>query len=193
MRIYSLFLLLTVFMLGCDEDVPPIENEEEIITDVTLRFTPVAGGTDILAAATDPDGEGPNGIEITQDATLEANTEYSLTIVLSNSINGVDISAEVEAEGEEHKFVFEFVDGLFSNPTGDGNIDLASDPINYLDIDSNGLPIGLSTTWTTGDGISVSSGTFRVVLKHQPGMKTENSGYLEGETDIDLTWPITIQ
>ena len=36
----------------------------------------------------------------------------------------------------------------------------------------------------------MSSGTFRVVLKHQPGEKTATSGFDVGGTDVDITWNV---
>jgi hypothetical protein len=47
----------------------------------------------------------------------------------------------------------------------------------------------LETSWTTG---AASSGTFRVVLKHQPGLKSATSGSSTGETDLDITFETNI-
>lgn len=183
-----------LFLTGCDDDEPappPEENEEEIITDVTLTFTPAGGGTAVTATAQDPDGEGPQDLEITQDIVLAANTTYTLTMDLENSIEGESITEEVEEEADEHMFFFEFTDGLFSDPTGNGNADNRTDPLNYNDQDDDGFPLGLSTEWQTGDA---AMGAFTVILKHQPdGIKSASSSADDGETDLNLTWDITIQ
>ncbi len=85
-------------------------------------------------------------------------------------------------------FFFGWTEGLFADPTGDGNIDNRDDPINYNDEDDNGLPVGLSTSWTTGD--SVPSGTFEIILKHQPDLKSASTTVDDGGTDLELTWNI---
>ena len=76
-----------------------------------------------------------------------------------------DNTSQVEEEAAEHMFFFAWTGDVFSDPTGDGNADNRADDVNYSDQDAGGLPLGLSTEWTTGDA---SAGTFRVVLKHQP-------------------------
>lgn len=194
----NLNYLLTLGLLGSilfatscsDDDVPVAENEEEIITDVTLTFTPVGGGAAIVAAAQDPDGDGPEDLEIISQIELDANTKYDLSLDLENSIEGESITDEIEAEDDEHMFFFAFTNNIFSDPSGNGNIDSREGPVNYEDRDENGLPVGLNTSWTTGD---VGTGTFRVVLKHQPGIKSATSTVGDGSSDVDLTWDIDIQ
>jgi len=187
-----MWLAIGIFSMGCgDDDIPEAENEEEIITDVTLTFTPAGGGTAIIASAQDPDGEGPEELQITKDIELEANTSYVLTLALENSIEGESITEEVEEESDEHMFFFGWTSGLFSDPTGDGNIGSSSrnDPMNYDDKDVNDLPVGLTTSWTTGDA---ASGSFQLILKHQPGSKSATSTSEDGESDIDITWNVSI-
>lgn len=191
-----------VFAAGCgdDDDMDPEEeNEEEVITDVTLTFTPDGGGTAITASAEDPDGDGPQDLEITDDIVLQANTTYTMTMELLNALDPDDvesISEEVEEEADEHMFFFAWTGDVFSDPTGNGNADNRADDVNYNDEDGGGLPLGLSTGWTTGDA---GSGTFRIVLKHQPeapdgsAVKTETSSISDGDTDVDITWDITVE
>lgn len=191
---YTFMAAGLLFNTSCqkdEDDAPPAENEEEIITDVLLTFTPEGGGTAITATAKDPDGEGVDDLEVTKDIELAPNTTYTLSITLENSIEMEDITEEVEAEGDEHMLFFAFTDGVFGDPTGDGNLDNRADAINYGDTDKNSLPIGLSTTWTTGS--ATSDANFRVVLKHQPDLKTASSGSTDGSTDLDLSWKLTIQ
>lgn len=175
-----------------DPMAPPCENEEETITDVKLTFTPDAGGDPIVVTAQDPDGEGPLDLQIMGQIDLLESTDYTLTVELTNSIANEDITTEIMEEDDEHQFFFAFTDAIFASPAGDGNIDNRDDPINYNDFDENGLPLGLSTGWTTECGQETTAGTFRIVLKHQPGVKDDMSTSNDGGTDIDLEWPITV-
>ena len=170
-----------------DAAAPECENEEEVIDKITLIFAPVMGGDTIVATATDPDGPGPLDLEV-DDISLVQNTEYELSIMLENTIEGENITAEIDEEAEEHQFFFAWTGDIFSDPMGDGNIDNAADLINYTDEDANGLPVGLFTKWTTN--VAMSSGTFRTVLKHQPEIKTATSTSNDGGTDIDITWSV---
>ena len=186
-------LLLFGFTLSScdDDDDPPIENPEEVITDVSLTFTPDGGGTAIVGTASDPDGEGPQDLQVDGDVTLNANTDYTLSIELRNEIEDEDVTEEIEGEDDEHMFFFSFSDALFDSPEGDGNFDSRSDDLNYNDKDDNDYPVGLSTSWTTADP---GSGTFRVVLKHQPNnQKTATSGSDVGASEVDVTWNLSIQ
>jgi hypothetical protein len=183
-----------LFFSSCeeDDDVPPEENEEEIITDVVLTFTPQTGNV-VTATAEDPDGEGPQDLQVDGDIVLAPNTTYTMSITLENSIANESITEEVEEEAEEHMFFFAWTDGLFSDPAGDGNIGAGqrADAVNYEDpLDANGYPVGLETSWTTAD---TGNGTFRVILKHQPDIKSATSSSTDGESDVDLSWNISIQ
>ncbi|MEO0722974.1 MAG: T9SS type A sorting domain-containing protein [Bacteroidota bacterium] len=181
-----------VINVNDDPDAPPCENEEEVITDVTLTFTPVDGGTPVTAAAQDPDGEGPLDLQILDDIELLESTEYTLTVELFNSIEGEDITEEIMEEDDEHQFFFAFTDEIFTSPAGDGNVDNRDDPLNYNDMDENGLPVGLSTSWETECDEETSTGTFRIILKHQPGIKSDMSTAQDGGTDIDLEFVINV-
>lgn len=190
-RILSGLIVLSLAIAGCsDDDDPPVENPEEVITDVTLTFTPSGGGTAITASASDPDGEGPDDLEVDGDITLNANTTYTMTIELTNDIENEDVTEEIEREDHEHMFFFAFTNDLFDSPAGNGNVDNRDDALNYNDQDENQLPVGLSTSWTTGDA---ASGTFQVILKHQPNLKTATSDIDDGESEVDVTWDLSIQ
>ncbi len=173
-------------MILTDPDAPPCENEEEIITDVVLTW--ISASDTVVARARDPDGEGPLDLEILDDIELTEGTTYMLFITVLNEIEGEDLTDEILGEADEHMFFFAFSEGIFSDPSGDGNIDIRSDPVNYLDLDENDLPVGLSTEWTTAS--SMNSGTFQIILKHQPGTKSTTSTSQDGATDIDLTFNI---
>ena len=191
---YLLYAVLTLFIFtACEEDeaAPEEENEVEVFTDVKLVFTPAGGGAAVEAAAQDPDGAGVQELQVLGAINLAANTSYTLTMVIENCLESPCelMNEEIEEEDEEHQFFFAFSDDAFTSPAGNGNIDSASDPLNYNDVDGNDNSIGLNTSWTTG---VASSGTFTVRLQHQPDVKTATSGATDGDTDFALTFNLNI-
>ena len=191
---YLLYAVLTLFIFtACEEDeaAPEEENEVEVFTDVKLVFTPAGGGAAVEAAAQDPDGAGVQELQVLGTINLAANTEYTLTMVIENCLESPCelMNEEIEEEDDEHQFFFAFTNDVFTSPAGNGNIDSASDPLNYNDADGNGNSLGLNTSWTTG---SASNGTFTVQLQHQPDVKTATSGATDGDTDFALTFNLNI-
>ncbi|WP_017731219.1 hypothetical protein [Nafulsella turpanensis] len=186
--IFALFCSTFIFTACNDDSFPEAENEEELITAVTLTFTPTDGGIAVIANASDTSAEDGNTI-VAEKIVLEANTNYELSIELDPAATETGITEQIIEEADEHLLLFAWTEGLFSDPEGDGNIDERDDPVNYGDFDANGLPLGLETTWTTGEP---ASGTFRFVLKHQPDIKSATSGINDGATDLDVIWDIEI-
>ena len=192
-----LFSVITI--IGCsneDDIAPEEENEVEVFTDVTLIFTNTADNSDVVrASAQDPDGTGIQELQILDAISLSADTEYTLTYEILNALDPADvenIGDEILEEDNEHQFFFSFTENVFANPTGNGNIDAAADPINYNDADENGNPVGLSSAWTTSNTAS-SGASFTVRLQHQPDVKTATSGSNDGDTDFELTFALNIQ
>lgn len=189
------------FFLACKDNELKKENVPELITKATLTFTPAAGGAPVVVTATDPDGEGVKDIAVDGAITLQKNTTYVLGIQLINGLakpgeDGYDLTAEVEEEGVDHQFFFSWTNNVFSDPAGNGNIDNGADAVNYTgganSKDQNNRPLGLTTTWTAST-TTVAAGSFRVLLKHQPDLKTDTSDATVGESDLDITFDITIQ
>lgn len=191
---HSLFpMLLPLFISLClssckDEDLPAIENEEEVIAEVALTFTPVEGGDALSFTWSDPDGGGSQN-PVVEPIVLQANTAYTLTIELSGP-NDENFTEEIEEEADEHMFFFGWTEGLFASPAGNGNLASPEGDVNYEDVDTAGLPLGLQTSWTTA---APAAGTFTTILKHQPGSKTAISTINNGETDIEIVWNLTIE
>jgi hypothetical protein len=184
-----------IALQGCETDDPIKEDVPELITKVTLTFTPAGGGEPVVGTAIDPDGDGVQDIQVDGSIHLTSATDYSLDITLINELAEpsdpqYNITEEVEEEADEHIFFFSWAEGLFSDPTGDGNVDNRADVVNYEDADNNGFPLGLNTFWTTGNA---TTGEFRVILKHQPDIKSATSDASAGETDVDITFEIQIQ
>lgn len=173
--VYSIFFFATLLLFsGCgnDEDPTP-ENEEELITTVRLTFT--EGGSSFVAEWKDLDGDGANA-PVVDDITLEAGKTYAVTLDLLNESEtpAESITTEIEEEAEEHQFFF-VVGG-----------DLALTAV-YDDEDSDGKPVGLKNTFTTGDA---STGTLTIILRHEAdkagiGVSDGDVTNAGGETDIE--------
>jgi hypothetical protein len=188
--------VLTLLITSCDNNDPVKEDTPELITRATLTFKPVDGGAAVVVTATDPDGEGVQNIAVDSPINLGLSKSYTLDITLINGLAdpasaAYDVTSEVREESHEHQFYFSWTNNVFSTPAGDGNVDNRSDAIGYDDKDVNNLPIGLETTWTTST--SPASGKFRVLLKHQPDLKSATSTSADGESDLDVEFVINVE
>lgn len=194
----KIVLLASSFLFSCDKEetkAPEIENEEEVITDVTLTFTNTLDATDVvMATATDPDGDGVEELQINEEINLDVSKTYALSIAVENKLEtpAEDITEEIEEEADEHQLFFGFTDNAFTNPMGDGNIDNATDPVDYQDQDDDMNPLGLNTRWTCSS-VTLSGGVFTVRLQHQPDIKTALTGANDGDTDFELTFVLNIE
>ena len=196
--LFNIFIFSVILFASCDSNDPKKEDVPELITKITLTFTP-STGSPVIVTASDPDGEGVQSLTVDGPINLESNKTYIMSLALINGLAeptgpDYDVTAEVEEEGIEHMFFFAWTGSLFSSPTGNGNISSRTNPMNYSgaanSVDKNNLPLGLTTTWTTA--ASAASGTFRVLLKHQPGLKSATSDSNIGETDVDVTFTINM-
>lgn len=183
-KILSLSLLAflgAVTLSSCKKDKTEL-NEEELITSVTLTFTEVGGSsTPLTFSFKDPDGEGGNAPTQFDEIVLAPNKAYTCAIsFLNESVSPADnITAEIAEEGHEHQIYF--VPAPASLAT-----------INQLSTDANGLPLGLTSRWTTS--ATAGSGTVKVALKHKPdGMKQAGDGIGVGETDVELDFDFRVQ
>ena len=180
----SLFvLLLTASMTGCKKDddqvpvPPPVANESEVITTLTLTFTDQANvQPTVTATFRDPDGDGGNGPDVHDTIKLMDSTTYNVAIQLLNETvsPAEDITPEILEEDHEHLFCF--------TVTG------ADVAIQRTDSDGT-YEVGLQSQWTTG---TAGNGSVQVVLKHQPDMMKDGTCN-PGETDIDVTYVTEIQ
>lgn len=179
---YSLLLALGLvfFAFGCvDDDDPEIENPEEVITRVRLTLIPGNVTNDIVTYSfVDTDGDGGNDPIITSAGDLVANAVYSGSITFDNEDES--ITEEIEEEDEEHQIFYVVSNGL--NLT-----------VNYSDSDGDGNPVGLLTQFLTGDA---SAGNLTVILRHEPDKSAMalpgNPAAAGGETDIEISFPVTI-
>jgi hypothetical protein len=157
-------------------------NEEELITTMIVTATPQGGGTPLEFRFEDLDG--PGGDNATQDnIVLAANKTYDVAITLLNeTVNPAeDITEEVEEEGDAHRLYYE--------PAAGSNI-TASD----LDTDGAGVPLGITSTWTT---TSAATGSITITLRHYPGNPPDKQipdpvNSPKSSTDITVTFITTV-
>jgi len=173
----SIFLLLAgcAILTSCEPNTDN-PNEQEIVTTLRITATEVPVWTPLVFEFNDPDGDGGNAPTI-DTLHLAASTTYQVSLELLNeSVSPVDtITHEIEEEGTDHQFFFV--------PAG------VSITASYDDQDSNGDPVGLHSTWTTG---AASSGTLRLTLKHLDGLPKDGN-INTGDTDIQVDFPVSIQ
>lgn len=182
-KLLAIACISAITFASCSDDNPTPTNEEEVITTMRITLTPVGGGSDIVLESQDLDGDGPNAPVVT-GGTLSANTTYNATIVLLNETEdpAENITTEVAAEAEEHQF---FYTATGINPT-----------FTYTGAnDSNGNPVGITFSLASG---SAGTGTITVTLRHEPnkdasGVSDGNVANAGGETDIEVTFDITVQ
>ena len=166
-----------IFSSSCNKDDgnDPPANEEELITTVTLTFVNSNNNSSVFKAA-DPDGPGGSAPEI-DNITLEADETYQLFVAFldeSDPNEVKDVTQEVRAEAEEHLVCFSN-DVFFAGP----------EP---ADTDGNGDPLGLQNSLRTGNA---GKGTLEITLKHEPEKGAANPCGT-GETDVEVTFPVTI-
>ncbi len=186
LKTFALVFSTVALFTSCSDDdnkATPV-NEEEVIS--TVKVTLTNGANVITLIQRDLDLDGPNEPVIT-GGTLQANTTYTGVVQLLNETEDpIEIvSEEIEESDKEkrdHQFFFAAIPSLLGT-------------FSYTDEDSNGNPIGLNFTFTTG---AASTGDLSVILKHLPNKSAPNvsSGDITnagGSTDAEAIFPITIE
>ena len=180
MKFFKYALLAsTLIFASCsdDDDTPEPVNEEEVIT--TLTVTLDSGSDTVVMQYQDLDGDGPDAATVTVSGSLSANTTYDGSIILLNETESPaeNVTEEIEEDDLDHQFFYTVGSGL----------DVAEE---YGDADSQGNPLGLSFILNTG---VASSGGLTFTLRHEPNKPNtglENAG---GETDIEVTFDVTVE
>jgi hypothetical protein len=172
-------LASTLIFASCsdDDDTPEPVNEEELIT--TLTVTLDSGSDTVVMQYQDLDGDGPDAPTVTVSGLLNANTVYDGSIVLLNETESPaeNITEEVEEEDDEHQFFYTVGSGL----------NVATE---YGNFDGNGNPLGTLFILNVG---STSSGGLTFTLRHEPNKPNSGLENAGGETDIEVTFDVTVQ
>lgn len=182
MKIAAGILLSGVVFTSCEKDKVE-ENESEVITTMKLTFVPAGGGTTLTYQFDDADGPGGTA-PVQQEIVLAPSKTYAVTVELSDKTKNPvsDITAEVAAEADAHRFYYE--------PTAGSNITVSG-----LNNDANGVPLGITSNWTTG---AVATGKIKVTLRHYAGNPPgKAAGDLvnssKSDTDIEVEFNTKVQ
>ena len=194
---------------GCaDDHGHDHDHESEVITTVRLTFTPPGRDDPVVAAFTDPDGDG--GVSgSAEPITLARGNTYDLRVDFLNELEdpAEDITAEVAEEAEEHQ--------VFLTGTAVEGPATVADPQAlvlhaYADTESTygadevgeDLPVGLSSTITARES---GTGTLVLTLRHLPelnGMPQKEPELaamlaagepLPGDVDAAVEFELTVQ
>ena len=196
---------LSLALTACDDPsggAGGADAETEEITQVTLTFT-TAGADPIVVSFIDEDGEG--GTSGTADAlALAADTTYAVSVQFLDTLSGEDITAEIEAEAEDHQVLFygdsvtgpaSMGDGLLTHAYADAESDYGPNAV------GEDLPVGLENTITTG---AAGMGSLQVMLRHLPELNGSPqkvsdlaemfaaSGTAPGEIDANVRFSVTV-
>ena len=182
--------MLSTALFSCknhDDNPPVVELEEELITTVKVTFTESGNVENPHSAEflfTDLDGDGGNSPvfsaeDVFKDVAYDVSVEF-----LNQSVNPAeDITEEISELSIEHQVFIEL-------------IDVAGATLSYDDIDGNGKPLGLNSTWEFSS--TVADGEFKLSLIHEP---TKPANYIlgnpipntvGGSTDIEVTFPLKV-
>lgn len=178
-----LFGASSLLLTSCEKDKDDEENEEEVITTMQLTFVPIGGGTTVTYKFDDPDG--PGGASPTKDEIiLQPNKSYNVGVQLLNkTANPVeDITTEVAAESDAHRFYYE--------PSSGSNITVSN-----LNNDGNGVPVAITSTWTTG---AAAAGSIKITLRHYAGNPPNKAAgdpvnSSKSATDIEVDFSTRLQ
>lgn len=173
--IYLIFTFLTIFSFSCEKDTSEYpEDELELITTVSLTFTPATGSAKSFKW-TDKDGTG--GLApVIESIVLAANTSYTIsTSFLDESKSpAYNVTEDIQEDGYEHLVCY----------TSSGS----APAVQITDLDKKKDPLGLAGTAKT---TTAGNGSLKISLKHIPDKKSATP-CSTGETDIEVTFPVTI-
>ena len=173
-RFNTLFLALAataVLFSACKKDKA---TESEVITKVVVHLTGVGNAFDTEFEAVDADGDGIFNTIDQIELPLGGTFNCHLHVYDETKTPVDDITEEIEAENTAHLFVLKStVNGLV---------------INNLNVDDNGKPFGLESSWAT---TVAGTGTVQISLHHEPTDKTATDP--GGDIDFDVTFPVKVQ
>ncbi len=183
MKKMNLHLVALMFLFGsfisCKKDSVADPNESELITTVRVKLTEKLSGVQTVYEFKDLDGVGGAAPSKFDEIVLTKGKVYDCTLQLLNESKtpADDITLEVAAEGVDHQIYLSASDALAV--------------ISNYSLDSKGLPLGITSTWTTA--AVAGTGTLNVTLKHKPGVKAAGDPVSKGDTDISVDFKLSVK
>lgn len=176
---YCALMAVAMLFTQCKDsgdEVTP-DDENELITSVTLHFKEAGTNTVTSFGYKDADGDGGNAPTRFDSIRLSPNKAYTLTVEFMDESKSpaMDITDEIAEEADEHLIVFTSTPAALLSYT-------------YGDKDGNNHPIGLTGTANTG---AAGSGSLKVQLRHQPGNKNGTPG--PGSDDVNLDFVLEVK
>jgi hypothetical protein len=175
---FVVVLLVLVSIVGCKKD-PVDPNESELITTVRVKLIEKVSGVQSMFEFKDLDGVGGAAPSKFDEIMLTKGKVYDCTLQLLNESENPadDITLEVFAEGIDHQ--------IYLTPTN------ALAVVSNYSLDSKGLPLGITSTWTAA--AAAGTGTLNVTLKHKPGVKAAGDPVSKGDTDISIDFKLSVK
>ncbi len=171
---FTLLASTVIYSCSKGDDDPEEVNEQEVINRVSIVLSEGSNSQTV----TWNEGSTPPAITLDVDKTYTASIYF---YDASDPTDVEDITEEVIEEVDEHYCLWEIA--------GLSDFLITSAPTDYAG--SDGIPINLVTEWATG---GAESGNIKVTLIHEPANKTGTTrSSIGGETDIELTFPTTVQ
>lgn len=169
-------VIYSLSFIACNPDEHNHDEEQEVITKVTLTFNDDKGNK-VVGSWSDIDGDSGAKQPIVDKISLKANTVYNGTIELFNETTTpiTNLTNEINTKKEEHLWVYKF--------------DKDNVAFEIKDFDANNKPVGLQfKATTTANGV----GKLRLILKHLPN-KSATDPSATGETDIDVSFDVAVE
>jgi hypothetical protein len=178
-RKFNLILALAVVALvsSCKKDDDHDHSDNELITNVRLKFTEAGTTTATTFEWKDPDGDGGAAPTKFDKVSLKPNKTYILAIELYNDTTSpaTNLTSEIQEKKDEHLFVYTSLPSTLLSVT-------------ITDKDTKNFPVGLSAEAKT---TAAGTGKLKVQLRHQPG--TKNGTPAPGSDDVNLDFDVEVK
>lgn len=183
--LWAFILSSTVLFNACDDhyhdDDVPKHDEGELINSVSLEFQHPSDSTaNFTVTWSDIDGIGGNDPVLPDTIRLQKDSLYQAKVHFYHIHDGKkeEANPEILEEANDHLVCY----------THTGIATVVHLEILRTDKDAKNLELGITSTWK---GLLVHDGGILVALKHQP--KIKNGSCTIGETDVEVTFPISVK
>ena len=173
---FFFFAFLAYISFSCEKDTTANpNNESELITTVSMTFTPASGSAKTFKWA-DKDRVGSLA-PVIDSIVLAANTSYTVSAEFSDESKSPveNLTADILKDRNDHLVCY----------TSSG----FASAVQITDQDKKKNPLGLEGTFVT---TTAGNGSLKVCLKHKPDKKA-TTPCSTGETDVEVIFPVVIK